>query len=124
RGRRRGVHAFAHWSLPAVVLISGFGALVMCVLLLRDWFPYSGVATSGGEPPGGAGLTRLSHAFAATCFAIIAVIAVIGLVHHGRTARQARAPQDGAATEVAEGRRGMLRRRPPAPRGRSGRNPP
>jgi len=114
---------FAHWSLPAVVLISGFGALVMCFLLLRDWFPSSGVATSGGEPPGGAGLTRLSHAFAATCFAIIAVIAVIGLVQPGRTARQARAPQDGAATKIAEVREELLRRRRRAARIVSGRNP-
>jgi hypothetical protein len=102
------VHVFAHWSLPAVVLISGFGAVVMCVLLLRDWFPSSGVATSDGEPPGGAGLTRLGHAFAATCFATIAVIAVIGLVQQGRTARQVRAAQDGAATKIAEVREDLL----------------
>ena len=99
---------FAHWSLPAAVLISGFAALVMCLLLLRDWFPSSSVATSDGELPGGAGLARLSHAFAATCFAIIAVIAVIGLVQQGRTARQARAAQDGAATKIAEVREGLL----------------
>jgi len=99
---------FAHWSLPAVVLISGFGALVMCVLLLRDWYPSSGAPTPTSELPADAGVTRLGHAFAAICFAIIAVIAVIGLVQQGRAARQARAAEDGVGTKIAEVREQLL----------------
>src|SRR5262245_50537017 len=96
------MQVFAHWSLPAVVLISGFGALVMCALLLRDWYPSSRATNSDAEPSGDTGPTRLGHAFAATCFALIAVIGVIGLVQQGRAVRQARAEQDGVATKIAE----------------------
>src|SRR5204863_8549090 len=95
------MQVFAHWSLPAVVLISGFGALVMCALLLRDWYPSSSATNSDAEPSGDAGLTRLGHAFAATCFALIAVIGVIGLVQQGRAARQAQAEPDGVGTKIA-----------------------
>ena len=102
------MQVFAHWSLPAVVLISGFGALVMCALLLRDWYPSSSATNSDAEPSGDAGLTRLGHAFAATCFALIAVIGVIGLVQQGRAARQARTEQDGVATKIAEVREEVL----------------
>src|SRR2546428_4007215 len=102
------MQVFAHWSLPAVVLISGFGALVMCALLLRHWYPSSRATNSDAEPSGDAGLTRLGHAFAATCFALIAVIGVIGLVQQGRAARQARTEQDGVATKIAEVREEVL----------------
>src|SRR5206468_1421597 len=102
------MQVFAHWSLPAVVLISGFGALVMCALLLRDWYPSSSATNSDAEPSGDAGLTRLGHAFAATCFALIAVIGVIGLVQQGRAVRQAQAEQDGVATKIAEVREEVL----------------
>src|SRR3989442_4303668 len=101
------MHVFAHWSLPAVVMISGFGALVMCALLRRDWYPPSG-ASDSAEVHSDTGLIRLGHAFAATCFAIIAVIAVIGLVQQGRAARQARAAQDGVASKIAEVREELL----------------
>src|SRR5438132_9142110 len=102
------MQVFAHWSLPAVVLISGFGALVMCALLLRHWYPSSRATNSDAEPSGDAGLTRLGHAFAATGFALIAVIGVIGLVQQGRAARQARTEQDGVATKIAEVREEVL----------------
>src|SRR2546427_10276963 len=107
------MQVFAHWSLPAVVLISGFGALVMCALLLRHWYPSSRATNSDAEPSGDAGLTRLGHAFAATCFALIAVIGVIGLVQQGRAARQARTEQDGASAKISAAReegRGLHRR--------------
>src|SRR5256884_2676863 len=102
------MQVFAHWSLPAVVLISGFGELVMCALLLRHWYPLSCATTSAAYPSGDAGLPRLGHAFAATCFALIAVIGVIGLVQQGRDARQARTEQDGVATKIAEVREEVL----------------
>src|SRR2546430_11409909 len=102
------MQVLAHWSLPAVVLISGFGALVMCALLLRHWYPSSSATNSDAEPSGDAGLTRLGHAFAATCFALIAVIGVIGLVQQGRAVRQAQAEQDGVATKIAEVREEVL----------------
>src|SRR2546422_3635451 len=102
------MQVFAHWSLPAIVLISGFGALVMCALLLRDWYPSSSATNSDAEPSSDAGLTRLGHAFAATCFALIAVIGAIGLVQQGRAVRQALAEQDGVATKIAEVREEVL----------------
>src|SRR3989454_9834860 len=102
------MQVFAHWSLPAVVLISGFGALVMCALHLPTRYPSTRPTNSDSEPSGDAGLTRLGHAFAATCFALIAVIGVIGLVQQGRAARQARTEQDGVATKIAEVREEVL----------------
>src|SRR5206468_1341347 len=72
------------------------------------WYPSSSATNSDAEPSGDAGLTRLGHAFAATCFALIAVIGVIGLVQQGRAVRQAQAEQDGVATKIAEVREEVL----------------
>src|SRR5437899_213913 len=82
--------------------------IVNLARLLRDWYPSSSATNSDAEPSGDAGLTRLGHAFAATCFALIAVIGVIGLVQQGRAVRQAQAEQDGVATKIAEVREEVL----------------
>jgi uncharacterized coiled-coil protein SlyX len=68
--------------LAAILVASGFGALVMCLLVLRYGF---------AAPPDDASqarrrevATRLGHAIAATCFAATAILAVVLMAHARR----------------------------------------
>ena len=68
--------------LAAILVASGFGALVMCLLVLRYGF---------AAPPDDAPqarrrevATRLGHAIAGTCFAATAILAVVLMAHARR----------------------------------------
>jgi hypothetical protein len=73
--------------LPGIVVSSGLGAIVMCLLVLRYGFaPLHENATD--ETPTDAGrrliITRLGHAVAGFCFAASAILAVIAMVQQPR----------------------------------------
>jgi YtkA-like protein len=63
-------------ALLAIVLASAVGATTMCLLVVRYGFP----APEEDDPEGtrrGLAVTRVGHAFAATCFAITAILATL-----------------------------------------------
>jgi hypothetical protein len=85
------MHAFAHsvgpWALPAVIVSSTLGALLMCVLALG----YRWASAAEPEPgPAGASrrwlFTRLGYAAAGTCFTVSTMLAIVALLEHGRAA--------------------------------------
>jgi hypothetical protein len=85
------MHAFAHpyvpWALPGIIVASALGALVMCLLVLACGFPTGEARPEApGEPSRRLLLTRLGHALAATCFAIVAMLAVVALSRPFRAA--------------------------------------
>ncbi len=85
------------WTLPAIVLLSGAGALVMCLLVLRYGFP----GRAGGLPaPGRSELAaiRFGHAPAGACFAVAAILATVTLVEQ----RRARSGSDPALAALGE----------------------
>jgi hypothetical protein len=79
------MHALAHsatpWALPAVIVTSALGALLMCLLVLRYGFPGDTEAESSpAEASRRRLLTRLGHAAAGVCFAISAMLGLVALV--------------------------------------------
>lgn len=98
---------FAHFTLPVVIFLSAFGALVMCVLLLRSGILSARPSAATEHSADFAG-GRFGPAFAATCFVILAVLAVIGLVQQVRAARLARATQQDVVPKIAELREHLI----------------
>jgi hypothetical protein len=87
------------YALPAVVLLSGVGALVMCLLALR----YAGPPDSGEDLDDVAHrlfVLRFGHAVAAFCFAGAVVLAVVAF--SARPLALAAAPSGSAAAEVEQ----------------------
>src|SRR5262245_11975204 len=83
------MHAFTKpllsWALSGIILASAVGAVLICVLVLRYGFPkrtWDG-ESSGGRASGATALL-LGHAAASVCFAVTAILAVVGLVHQSR----------------------------------------
>jgi hypothetical protein len=66
---------FAHYALPAIVVLSGVGALFMCLLVLKYGFEpdESDSVTASRRLL----LTRFGHAVAGACFGATAVLAIV-----------------------------------------------
>lgn len=103
----------AYWTLIGIIVASGIGALVMCLLVLRYGFtPPADPAPdrAAGASPGVTGrllATRLGHAVAGACFAVSAMLAVVALDAQGREEPAAAAVVADAQRERQELRDGM-----------------
>jgi hypothetical protein len=96
------MHALAQsaglWALPAVILTSALGALLMCLLVFRYGFPGADEAPpSAAEASRRLLLTRFGHAAAGVCFAISAILGLVALVERAR----ATTPAEGLRSELA-----------------------
>ncbi|HEV8581367.1 MAG TPA: hypothetical protein VGX68_20060 [Thermoanaerobaculia bacterium] len=81
------MHPLAHVALPAIILTSALGALVMCLLVFKYGFPPAWEATrrtAPGEADQRLVVTRLGHATAGVCFAVTAMLAVVALAQQSR----------------------------------------
>lgn len=88
-------------ALAAIIVLSALGALVMCLLVLRFGFP------APGDEPAEQGprrllLTRLGHAFAAACFAVSAMLAVVVLAERAPARAAVAPPPDPLAARTAD----------------------
>lgn len=88
----------AYSVLTAVIFTSAAGALVMCLLVFKYGF-----TPSPDEPPSAAArrvlITRLGHALAGTCFATVAILAVVALAELSGVAPPATIAYDRFATD-------------------------
>src|SRR5262245_40385733 len=110
------MHAFTSpllsWALSGIILASAVGALLICMLVLRYGFPKRtwDRESSGGRTPGATALL-LGHAAASVCFAVTAILAVVGLVHQSRVTAALSAPEVEAGraggAEIAELRQAL-----------------
>lgn len=93
----------AHYALPAIVLVSALGAIVMCALVVRYGFAD---ALDDEQPEARVNRvlrTRLGHAFAGVCFAVAAVLATLVMVARPAPPAPAVAAGGGAPAPAAAG---------------------
>jgi hypothetical protein len=95
------MHALAQspglWALPAVIVTSALGALLMCLLVFRYGFPGADEAQpSPAEASRRLLLSRLGHAAAGVCFAISAMLGLVALIEGSRATTSA----DGLRSEL------------------------
>lgn len=84
-------------ALPAVILTSALGALLMCLLVFRYGFPGADEAQpSPADASRRLLLTRLGHAAAGVCFAISAMLGLVALIEGSRATTSA----DGLRSEL------------------------
>jgi len=95
------VGSLAPWALTGVVVVTAVGAILMCLLVLR--YGLIALAEVDDAPPDDlsrrALAVRVGHAVAGACFAVAAMLAVVALVVHARTATPAIARDDDRQAE-------------------------
>lgn len=110
------------WTLPTIVLLSGAGALAMCLLVLRYGFP--GGAGGLAAPRRSELLAiRFGHALGGACFAVAAILAAVTLVEQRRARSDPDTPLAALRARLSglEGRLGAMETRTPELSSRLGR---
>jgi hypothetical protein len=78
--------SLGQYALPGIVVLSAFGALIMCVLVFRYGFTMP-ADEDEDEAAHRLFITRFGHALAGVCFAVAAMLAVIAFSAQMRAAR-------------------------------------
>ena len=94
------MQSFAHYAVPATIVLSALGAIVLCVVLLL--YGFKAEATEEEQPSHRQLFAiRLGHALAAACFAGVVMLATVAFIHErGVTAQAPATSAAGIATEV------------------------